>query len=155
MNSTIGLYERFTRIPFGKHIFSRVLTVRAPYFSTIRPLIMDLRNGQCTVFIKDRRSIRNHLGTVHAGAMCTLSELTAGLAVEATIPANLRWIPREMKVRYLKKAKGILKGVCSFDPALLAPGDVRVPFEIVNESDEKVLSGEIVFYISERKPVSR
>jgi hypothetical protein len=38
--------------------------------------------------------------------MFTLSELTGGLAVEASIPSNLRWLPKEMTVNYTKKAAG-------------------------------------------------
>jgi len=103
------------------------------------------------VEIKDRRSIRNHLGSIHAGALCTLSELTGGLAVEATLPISLRWIPKEMTVQYIKKARGKLVGACSIDPSVLVPGDVKVPLEIKDGAGDTVLNAAIVFYISERK----
>jgi len=106
------------------------------------------------VEIKDRRSIRNHLGTVNAGALCTLSELTGGLAVEATLPAGLRWIPKEMAVQYTKKARGKLVSECSIDPSLLVPGDVRVPLKIKDGTGDSVLDAVIVFYVSERKPAN-
>lgn len=48
----------------------------------------------------------NHLGTVHAIALCNLAELAAGLATEATTPRSMRWIPSGMDVRYLRKATG-------------------------------------------------
>lgn len=154
MNPTLTLYKRFSRYPFGTALFSRALTIRAPYFSTIHPHITHLRSGYCRVEIKDRRSIHNHIGTINAGALCTLSELTIGLAVEATIANSLRWIPREMTVHYTKKARGRLVAECSFDPGTLAPGDVRIPFEIKDSTGDSVLKAEIVFYISERKPES-
>jgi len=78
MSATLTLYERFTRFPLGSLLFSRVLAFRAPYFSTIHPHVTHLPSGYCRVEIQDRRSIRNHLGTVHAGALCTMSELTGG-----------------------------------------------------------------------------
>jgi len=106
------------------------------------------------VVIKDRRSIRNHLRSIHAGALCTLSELTGGLAVEVTLQSNLRWIPREMTVQYIKKARGNLVGECSVDPSVLVPGDVEVPLEIKNEMGETVLNAVIVFNISERESVN-
>lgn len=151
MSGTLTLYERFTRFPLGNTFFSRALSFRAPYFSTIHPRITDLRSGYCQVEMKDRWSVRNHLGSVHAGALCTLSELTGGLAVEATLPLNLRWIPREMTVQYIKKAKGRLVGKCSVDPSTLVPGDVKVTIEITDNSGTIVLNATIVFYISERK----
>jgi len=154
MTSTLALYERLTRLPLGGAFFNMGLTFRAPYFSTIHPRIVDLRRGYCRAVVKDRRSIRNHLGSIHAGALCTLSELTGGLAVEATIQPGLRWIPREMAVQYLKKARGKLVGECSVDPSILVPGDVRVPLQIKDEAGDTVLRAEIVILVSERKPAS-
>ena len=151
MSNTLDLYQRFTRWPFGRRIASAALGMRAPYFSTIHPLILELAPGLCRVQIKDRRSVRNHIGTIHAGAMCTLSELVGGLAVDASLPKNLRWIPREMTVRYLKKARGTLTAMCTFDPGILIPGDVPVSLQIMDNSAESVLEASILFYISERK----
>lgn len=154
MSSTLTLYERFTKYPLGSVIFSKGVGFRAPYFSTIHPRVMQLRPGYCSVEIKERRSIRNHIGTIHAGALCTLSDLVGGLALEATIPSSLRWIPKEMTVQYIKKAKGKLVGECSVDPGVLTPGDISVPLKIKDEKEETVLNAMIVFHISERKPTN-
>jgi acyl-coenzyme A thioesterase PaaI-like protein len=151
MSNTLALYQRYTKWPFGKHLISAALGMRAPYFSTIHPLILELAPGLCKVQIKDRRPVRNHFGTIHAGAMCTLSELVGGLAVEGSLPQNLRWIPREMTVRYLKKAKGTLTALCSFEPGVLVPGDIPISLQIMDSSGESVLDATIIFYISERK----
>ena len=75
MRGTLSLYQRLSKFPFGNTIFSWGVSLRAPYFASIHPLIIDLRPGYCRVRIRDRRSIRNHIGSIHAGAMCTLSEL--------------------------------------------------------------------------------
>ena len=152
MRSTLTLYEQFSRYPLGSVILSKALAFRAPYFSTIHPHVTRLRPGYCRIEIKDRRSIRNHLGTIHAGALCTLSELTGGLAVEATLPFSLRWIPKEMTVQYIKKARGKLVSECYADQSLLTPGDISVPLSIKDESGDTVMNALIVFYISERKP---
>lgn len=151
MNTTLSLYQRFTRIPLGNIFFSKAISIRAPYFGTIHPFITHLRSGYCRVEVKDRRSMRNHLGTIHAGALCTLSELAGGLSVEVTLPLDLRWIPKEMTVQYVKKARGKLVCECSFDPGILRPGDVSLPLTIKDEAGDTVLKAMIVFYISERK----
>ena len=151
MSGTLSLYEQFTRFPLGTILFSRALGFRVPYASTIHPHVTDLRSGYCRIEIKDRRSIRNHLGSINAGALCTLGELTGGLAVEATIPLSLRFITKEMTVQFIKKAKGNLVGKCSVDPSVLVPGDVRVPVEIKDGTGDTVLNAVIVFYIGKRK----
>ena len=151
MGKALSLFRAFSKLPGGKALFSRALTFRAPYFSTIHPQVLELQEGLCRVRIKDRRSIRNHLGTIHAGAMCTLSELTGGLAVDAAIPESLRWIPKKMTVAYLKKAKGPLVGTCRLDPEILIPGDVGIDVEINDAAADTVLKAAILFYISKRK----
>ncbi|MDA8405107.1 MAG: hotdog fold domain-containing protein [Desulfobacteraceae bacterium] len=151
MPNTLQVYNKLSKLPFGNQIFTRALTFKTPYFSTIHPLIVDVRPGYCRVEMPDRHGIRNHLSTIHAGALCNLCELTGGLAVEVSAPANLRWIPKEMTVQYLKKAKGKLTGICSFDPEILTAGDVPIPLEIKNASGEAVLSARIVFYLTPRR----
>jgi hypothetical protein len=44
--------------------------------------------------------------------MCNISELTAGSMLEASLPGNMRWIPKGMTVEYLKIAKTDLKAIC-------------------------------------------
>ena len=150
MSSTLRLYNKISKFPMGNLIFSKALAYRAPYFSSIKALVTELRPGYCRVEMKDRRAVRNHIGSINAGAMCTLSELTGGLAVESSIPSNLRWIPKEMTVQYTKKATGKLTGICSFDPQTLKAGSVNIPFEIQDETGNPVLKTDILFYISER-----
>lgn len=53
-----------------------------------------LEAGRCEGHINDRRAVHNHLGTVHAIALCNLAELVMGLLVDAATPADMRWIPR-------------------------------------------------------------
>jgi len=148
--NTLSLYERLSKLPFGQYLFSKALAFRAPYFSSIKPRITALRPGYCRVEINDRRAIRNHIGSINAGAMCTLSELTGGLAVESSIPSTLRWIPKEMTVKYTKKATGKLTGICAFDVGILKAGNIYIPLEIQDELNNTVLKTEILFYISER-----
>ena len=44
MSGTLTLYERFTRFPLGNTLFSKALSFRAPYFSTIHPRVTELRS---------------------------------------------------------------------------------------------------------------
>jgi hypothetical protein len=70
--------------------------------------------------------------------------------VEVTVPAELRWLPREMTVHYIKKAKGKLTAVSEFDPTVIAAGDIKVPVDISDESGDAVLKASITFYFSPR-----
>jgi acyl-coenzyme A thioesterase PaaI-like protein len=111
--SLLSLYQRFTRWPAGHWLFSRAVCLRAPYFSTISPRFVALEPGRCEVRIPDHRRVHNHIGTVHAIALCNLAELSAGVMAEVTIPAGMRWIPKGMTVEYLAKATGTMRGVAA------------------------------------------
>ena len=98
------LYCKLARWPLGRWMFTRIICLRAPYFSTIRPLFEELAPGRACVTMPKRRAVENHLGTVHALAMGNLCELAAGMVTEASLTTNERWIPRAMNIEYLHKA---------------------------------------------------
>ncbi len=150
MGSFLNVYKKVASYPFGKLIFNKGIGFVSPFFGKLKPNVIDLKAAFCIVEMKDRRGLRNHIGTINAGAMCSLAELTAGMAVDAAIPSSLRWLPKGMSVSYLKKAKGTLRAKCEFNPALLKPGDVAIPLEIRNLANDTICSAEINFYISEK-----
>jgi len=92
MATPAQLFQTFSRYPFGARLFSRAVTRRAPYFASISPLIRELRPGRCEVFVRNHRAVRNHIGTVHAIALCNMCELAAGLMIDSNLPRQLRWI---------------------------------------------------------------
>lgn len=152
MANFLEIYNKVTSLPFGGFLFSKGVGFVAPFFGKIHPRIVALKPSLCVVRMKDRRGIRNHIGTVNAGAMCTLAELTAGMAVDATIPGHLRWIPKSMTVAYLAKGKGTLEATSSFDANLVQEGDVLIPVSVRNAEDREVFTAEITFHISRKKP---
>ena len=103
--AALRMFQQFSHYPAGKALFSRALCLKAPYFSSIRPTISELRPGYAEVKIRKRRAVLNHIGTVHAIAMCNMAELAGGLMTDVSVPTSHRWIPKGMTVEYLKKAE--------------------------------------------------
>ena len=128
--------------PAGGWLFSRAVCFKAPYFGSIAPRVLRLEPGLCEARLHDRRAVRNHIGSVHAIAMCNLAELCAGLMTDASLPRGMRWIPKGMSVRYLKKAHGTLLG--SAKPEI----DIRVAdsgYELPVLVEVRDSAGELVF----------
>lgn len=94
----------------GAHL-SQIVCTMAPYFSTISPELTTLQPGRAEAVIPFRKEITNHLGTVHAIALCNAAEFVGGLMTDASIPSGARWIPKDMTVAYLAKAKGEVRAV--------------------------------------------
>lgn len=116
----LNLYRRMQRWPTGQWLFARAVCFKAPYFASIAPRITVLEPGRCEGRIAHRRRVTNHIGTVHAIALCNLAELTAGLMVDASLPKGMRWIPKGMEVKYLAKATGTQHAVAVPELAIVA-----------------------------------
>jgi acyl-coenzyme A thioesterase PaaI-like protein len=152
--SVLSLYRRITRWPAGHWVFSRLVCLKAPYFATIAPRFVVLEPGRCEVRIRDRRRVHNHIGTVHAIALCNLAELAAGVMTDATIPADTRWIPKGMTVEYLKKAVGTMHGIATPEAALTDVGGGKewpVEVQVRDAGGETVFRARVMMWVSPRK----
>ena len=69
MASVLTLYTRTARLPLGRRVFSRLFTLKAPYFATVRPRFTELRPDYAELVVRKRRRVRNHIGTVHVIAI--------------------------------------------------------------------------------------
>ena len=147
----LKLYNKFQKYPRGNYLFTKAVTFKAPYFSSIKPYIVTLEAGKCVIEIKERRSITNHIGSIHAIAMCNLAELCGGLAVDASLDKSLRWIPKGMNVEYIKIAKGKLTGTARIDPSAITVGDNNLEVLVTNSTDELVFRAVINMYVSAKK----
>ena len=152
MNAALAAWQRLESKPFGKVIFSRAICFKAPYFATISPRFEELRPGYARVSMKKRRAVTNHIGTVHAIAMCNLAELAAGTLTEVSIPESMRWLPKGMTVEYLKKSTGSIHAVATLpDVAEGAGRDVPATVEMKDDAGELVCRATITMWVSPRK----
>jgi uncharacterized protein (TIGR00369 family) len=147
---TLDIWEKLKTKPAGKWLFARLVCIKAPYFRTVKPQFKKLEPGYCEIHIRKRRAVLNHIGSVHAIAMCNVAELAAGTMTEVTVPATHRWIPKEMTVRYLKKATTNLRaiakpvGVLNTETA----GEYHVSVSVIDETNTEVFSADITMWIS-------
>lgn len=155
MNRVLSLQQKLLKYPFGKKIFSYVVARMAPYFTTIRPQIEVLKPNYIKVSMKKRRSVENHLKTVHAIASCNLCEFAAGICMESSIPKHRRWIPVGMEVAYLKKAKTNLTATCDLNHVNWETcQEVHCQISVRDEQQIEVVAATITMKVSDRKPKS-
>ena len=149
--SVLASYRRLSSKPGGRWLFSKLVCLKAPYFASIAPRIEVLEPGRGVATIAHRRRVTNHLGTVHAIALCNLAEFVGGLACDVSIPPSMRWIPKGMTVAYLKKAVGAMRATAT--PAFLpreSNEGYELPFEVVveNPQGEAVFKATIAMWVS-------
>lgn len=144
MSQMMQMYQQV-----GPAQFSSMIGQIAPYFSSIAPQFVELRPGYAEVTFPKRREVLNHIGTVHAIALCNVAELAAGTMTDVSIPAGRRWIPSGMTVEYLAKANGDIRAVA--DGGAIdwnSEGDIKVPV-LAYVEDKPVFRAEITMYVSQ------
>ena len=149
----LQLFRRHGKSALGRWIYSRLICWRAPYFASISPTVEHLDSGRCIVRIRQRRRVQNHIGTVHAIALCNMAEMAGGLATDATIPDGTRWIPKGMSVRYLKKATGTMTATATVpqiaDPAVAQ--ELHAIVEVRDAQNDVVFDADITMWVSPKK----
>jgi acyl-coenzyme A thioesterase PaaI-like protein len=143
MSNNLALFQQL-----GAEKFSSAIGGVAPYFATIEPQFVDLRPGFAEVRIRNQRKVHNHIGTVHAIALCNGAELVAGTCTDVSIPAGARWLPVGMSVKYLAKAKTDVRVVTEAESVdWSVAGNVDVPVAAYDTEGTKVFSAVITMNI--------
>lgn len=107
------LFAIVKNIPFGKHFFSGLIGIFAPYTASISPFVVELTKEQCIVEVDDLYWHRNPFNSVHAIVLSNLGELCSGLPMVVTLQYNkdVKAIPVEISTVYHSKARGRLRGI--------------------------------------------
>lgn len=157
MSQVLALWQKTSAVPvIGTRLFSLAFSQKAPYFSTVRPRFTVLEPHRAELVIPKRRRVHNHLGTLHAIALCNGLEAAMGALAEATVPADRRWIPKGMDVSYTARATSDVTCIAETDleqwtslPA--AGGDLPVRVRGVRDDGTVVIEGVIRLWVTPRK----
>jgi acyl-coenzyme A thioesterase PaaI-like protein len=134
-----ALWTRLSPLPGGPWLFSRILGYMVPYTGSIGAVVRQLEPGYARVELRDRRSVRNHLRSVHAVALVNLGEVTTGLSVLAGLPPTVRGIVTRLSMEYFKKARGTLISESRVTvPVVTVATDYEVKADIKNSTGDVV-----------------
>jgi acyl-coenzyme A thioesterase PaaI-like protein len=139
----------------GTRLFDLAFSQMAPYFWTIRPHFTVVEPNHAELVIRNRRRVHNHLGTVHAIALCNGLEAAMGVLAEATVPSDRRWIPKGMEVSYTAKATSDITCIAETDPEQWTSdalpetgGDLPVRVRGVRDDGTVVIEGVIRLWVT-------
>jgi acyl-coenzyme A thioesterase PaaI-like protein len=153
MTNVADLYKKSSAIPLvGDRLFSIAFAQKAPYFWSIRPRFTVIEPNHAELVIPKRRAVQNHLGTVHAIALCNGLEAAMGALAEATIPSHKRWIPKGMDISYTAKATTDITCIAETDPEQWTSDAPDLPVRVkgVRKDGTVVIEGVIKLYVTEK-----
>jgi acyl-coenzyme A thioesterase PaaI-like protein len=112
------------------------------FVGTARLDIEELTHERAVVFIRNRKSIQNHIGGVHAAAMALIAETATGFVVSMNVPDDRIPVIKSMTVRFLKRSKGSMRAVAELtreqiDLIASAPKGEVVPRVVVTDEEGK------------------
>lgn len=155
MNPVLALWQRATSLPVvgstvGARVFSVAFAQKAPYFATIRPRFTVIEPNHAELVLPKRRRVHNHIGTVHAIALCNGLEAVMGALAEASVPADKRWIPKGMEVAYTAKATSDITCIAETDPEQWASDDPDLAVRVrgVRDDGTVVVEGVIRLWVT-------
>jgi len=140
INEISRYWQRCSGIPGGRWLFNRLIGYLIPYTGALKANVIELKDGYARLELKDRRGIRNHLNSIHAIALTNLGEFASGIALVSQFKDNMRGIPKEIKIEFLKKARGLLSAECTTEiPAFEEELEHQVEATI-RDADEDIVA---------------
>jgi hypothetical protein len=150
MATVLDLWKKTSPLPLGSRIFSIAFSQKAPYFATIRPRFTVIEPNHAELVIRKRRGVHNHIGTVHAIALCNGLVAAMGALAEASIPRGKRWIPKGMEVAYTAKADSDITCIAETDADQWTSDDPDLPVRVrgVRADGTVVVEGVIRLWVT-------
>jgi len=75
--------------------------------------IEELTDKNAVITLKNKKSVQNHIGSVHAVASILIAESATGYLIGMNVPDTSVPVIKTIKADYVKRAKGDMKAVAS------------------------------------------
>ena len=151
-SSILNFWHKAQSWPGGRWIFSKQIGRMVPYSGSIHPFVEVLEPGHAIISLQDRRKIRNHLGSIHAIALCNLGELCSGMALLTGLPESARGIVTNIEIEYSKKARGTLiaKSIVDLPKEIIEETSWEVQCQILDRKEEEVAKVKVTWQLGPR-----
>lgn len=113
--------------------------------------IEELTDRHSVISLKNKKSVQNHIGSVHAVASILIAESATGYLVGMNIPDTSVPVIKTIKADYVKRAKGHMKAVASLteqqisDMQTLEKGETVVPVVVTDAEGKQPILMEMVW----------
>jgi acyl-coenzyme A thioesterase PaaI-like protein len=106
---------------FDEAMLREALVSAVPFNALLGIEVLEVKPGRGVVRLPDAESLRNHVGTQHAGALFLAGEAAGGAAFVGAFAAEMEHITfllRAAHISYESLARGEILATCEIGPAL-------------------------------------
>lgn len=139
-------WHKLERTAAGRWLFNFLIRFFNPYTGALGGQVVDLQKGYARIELNDRRAIRNHLNSIHAIALTNLGEFTSGLSLISLFNDNMRGIPVQIKINFIKKARGKLIAECSTQLPIFNDEVEHTVITIIKDQDNDEVANVVVIW---------
>lgn len=107
--SKINVLPDFLRVRTLTTFFGKTVKLTG----TVGVTIEELSENRAVVSLKNKKSVQNHIGSVHAVANILIAESATGYLVGMNLPDTSVPVIKTIKADYVKRAKGDMKAVAT------------------------------------------
>ncbi len=92
---------------------TQVVRKTVPFTETACLVVEELTESRVTVFVENRRRVRNHIGGLHAAAMTLAAETCSGFVVGMNVPDSRMLLMKSLQVEFRRRCRGGLRAVAT------------------------------------------
>ena len=107
--SNINALPKFLRIKTLSTFFGKMVK----FTGTAGIKVEELTAERAVITLKNKKTVQNHIGSVHAVACILIAESASGYVVGMNIPDSAVPVIKTIKADYVKRAKGDMKAVAT------------------------------------------
>lgn len=132
-------------------LMTRVFRHTVKLAGTVKVDILNTDGKQVTFRQKNRKKVRNHIGTVHAATMALLAESATGFIVGINLPGDKLPLIKTMNLNYVKRCSGDITAVASLTDEQITlmqtqdKGEVSVKVEITDGANITPMIAEMIW----------
>jgi len=130
-------------------LLTTLFTSKVKFAGTTGVKIEKVSHQQTILSLKNKKTVQNHIGGIHAIAAAVLAESATGIVFGMNVPDSRLPLLKSMKVNYQRRMQGDLKAVANLTLEQTKmieaqdKGDIIVPVIITDESGQQPIECEM------------
>jgi len=125
------------------YLLTKLFTSKVKFAGTTGVKIDKVTHQQTILSLKNKKSVQNHIGGIHAIAAAVLAESATGIVFGMNVPDDRLPLLKSMTIDYQRRMQGDLTAVANLTTAQITlieqqeKGEITVPVIITDKSGQQ------------------